>query len=60
MIPIALARHLTTAIRSAAELASWWMFRMSVAEWLILAQSFADTMRLNRRIGTDQDGNQPK
>jgi hypothetical protein len=58
MIPIVLARHLTAAFRSAAELASWWMFRMSVAEWLMLAQSFAGSIPRKCRTGTDQDGNQ--
>jgi hypothetical protein len=44
MTPLGLVRFLIPATRSAAELASWWMFRMSMGEWLLLAKSFAGSI----------------
>lgn len=60
MTPLAFVRLLTPAFRSAADLASWWMFRTSGTEWFILARSFAGSIRLIWRTGADQDGNQPE
>lgn len=60
MTPLIFVRLFIPAMRSAAELASWSMFRISVAEWSILARSFAASMWLARRAGAEHDGNQPE
>jgi hypothetical protein len=59
MTRIALMRLVSPVIRSALDLASSWTFRMSMADWLLLAGSFAGSIAAIWRNKADESRSQP-